>query len=377
MNTIQQRWSKAIFFLLLFLCIILGGALLKILESFFKPVLLSLFLAFIFYPIIKKISNKLHLPWTFSIILVYILFFAIFFVLANILMSSIRSIIDSVPQYQARFETIYEKISQTFSENKNSKVFSIFNMNNDLSLFENIQNQLNIAKAIKRVALEFTNIVYNFSKNLFLVTLFSIFLLIEMHFTKTKIKVAFSERYRTRVRNVIHNLIIEITNYISIKFIISLITGTLVTICSCIVKLDFPLVWGFLAFVLNFIPTFGSIISWAVTTMVAIIQFFPNPAPIIFISIAIIALNVILGNVIEPRIEGKSLGLSPFVILVSLSLWGWLWGFIGLLMAVPLMVIVKIVCENIYFLHPIAIFIGNKPDVKDETHAGEKDGSNI
>ena len=76
---------------------------------------------------------------------------------------------------------------------------------------------------------------------------------------------------------------------------------------------------------------------------------------------------MVLGNLIEPRIEGDNLGISPFVILVMLSLWGWMWGFVGLILAVPLTVIMKIICENVSLLHPIAILIGNKPqDTKKE-----------
>ena len=70
---------------------------------------------------------------------------------------------------------------------------------------------------------------------------------------------------------------------------------------------------------------------------------------------------MVLGNFIEPRIEGHNLGISPFVILVMLSLWGWMWGFVGMILAVPLTVIIKIICENIPLLHPVAILLGNKP----------------
>jgi len=65
-----------------------------------------------------------------------------------------------------------------------------------------------------------------------------------------------------------------------------------------------------------------------------------------------LAVNMILGNIVEPRVQGQNLGLSPFVILVSLSAWGWLWGFAGLVLAVPMTVIVKIVCENVPGLEP-------------------------
>ena len=74
-----------------------------------------------------------------------------------------------------------------------------------------------------------------------------------------------------------------------------------------------------------------------------------------------LAVNMILGNFVEPKVQGRNLGLSPFIIIVSLSIWGWLWGFLGMILAVPMMVILKIVCENISFLQPLSIFMGSKP----------------
>lgn len=75
-------------------------------------------------------------------------------------------------------------------------------------------------------------------------------------------------------------------------------------------------------------------------------------------------INLTLGNILEPKIEGDNLDLSPFVILVSLTFWGWMWGFIGMILAVPMMVILKILCENISYLNGFAILLGNKSDLK-------------
>ena len=76
--------------------------------------------------------------------------------------------------------------------------------------------------------------------------------------------------------------------------------------------------------------------------------------------IGMTAINFTLGNIIEPKIEGDNLDLSPFIILVSLLFWGWMWGFVGMILSVPIMVILKIICENFKILHPIAILLGNK-----------------
>ena len=99
--------------------------------------------------------------------------------------------------------------------------------------------------------------------------------------------------------------------------------------------------------------------------------FYPSPLPIIFTSALIIVENIVIGNLIEPKIEGKNLDLSPFVILVSLSIWGWIWGFMGLLLAVPLTVSMKIICENISFLKPIAIFLGGMAPDHEKTEEEE------
>ena len=86
--------------------------------------------------------------------------------------------------------------------------------------------------------------------------------------------------------------------------------------------MDFPIIWGFLAFILNFIPNFGSIISWLVTTMFALLQFYPQWGYAIYVAAAVLATNMVLGNIVEPRWAGSDLGISPFIILVGLSLCG-------------------------------------------------------
>ena len=114
------------------------------------------------------------------------------------------------------------------------------------------------------------------------------------------------------------------------------------------------------------IPIFGSVISVGLTTIFSLLQFYPSWGKTLFILLFMTSVNMILGNILEPRIEGKNLGISPVIILISLSLWGYIWGFTGMLLAVPLMVIIKIVCENIDYLKGLAILIGNDPRQQDQ-----------
>ncbi len=355
----DNYWLKLICFILLFLGVVTGFTILKLLSSVLQPIVVAVLLAFLFFPLINKVHRKLKVPFFLGTIIIYTLFFGLFFGLSNILFASVKSIIASIPQYQERFSAIYEKAIYAIMES-DSKYLTFFQFDKNLSFFENVQEIFDFFPTLKKFAVGFTGFLYSFFKSLFIVILFSIFLLAEMNLMNKKIVLALTRKNRIRMERMVIKIVSEVTRYISIKFLVSILTGIFVFLASLTVGMDFPLVWGFIAFIMNFIPTFGSIISWAVTVLFSLIQFYPSPFPIVFVTISVLIVNMVIGNVVEPKIEGENLGLSPFVILVSLSLWGWLWGFVGLILSVPLTVIVKIVCENISFLHPIAIFLGSK-----------------
>ena len=197
------------------------------------------------------------------------------------------------------------------------------------------------------------------TKHLFVIFLMYTFLLVEAGSFEKKISLAFEGKMRHRVRSVIAKVIVDTTSYISIKFIISLATGVVVFTGLSIIGVDFAVVWAFLSFLLNFIPTFGSVISFLVTVFFALLQFFPSVPQVLATALVMLLTNMLLGNIVEPRVEGGNLDISPFLILVSLSVWGWIWGFIGMILAVPFLVFIKIFCENVSFLKPMAIMLGN------------------
>ncbi len=345
----EKDYSKAIFYILFFLAIIALGTLCKLLSSVILPVVVSVLMTFSFMPVILKLNRKLKIPWILLVIIIDIILLFTIFALSSLLVSSLSTIIAEYPKYESRFMSIYKLTAATFN----------LQFDDGKSFIDNLWSVLQVREYVQKLAVFLSSGLFTFAKYFLVIILLFTFLLIEIKSTGKKINSAFHSKTRSKVFRIIQQVISETVRYLSIKFFISLATGILVFIGTSIVGMDFPIVWGFLAFIMNFIPTFGSIISTLLTTLFATLQFYPAWGKIIYIFILLLSINMILGNILEPRIEGNHLGLSPFVILVSLSLWGWLWGFVGMILAVPMTVIIKIVCENFSILNPIAVLLGN------------------
>lgn len=343
--------TNRIFYVLLFFAVIITAFIFKTMSTVFLPVIISIMLSFVLLPVIKKLNTKIHIPWILSSIIVIISFLIIFLGLSSLLGNSLTKLISEYPKYEKKFMSMYQLIAEIFK----------LDVDESKSFIENMWKYLKVRDSVQKLAVFLSSGVFTFGKNLFSISLMSIFLILELRITKSKLNIAFNKD-KEKVSKVTHQIANDTVRYVSIKFFISFITGILSFFITWLVGMDSPVIWGFLAFIMNFIPIFGSIISVGLTTLFAILQFSPVYGKAVLVLVLLASVNITLGNIIEPRIEGKGLGISPFAILVSLSIWGYIWGFLGMLLAVPLTVIIKIICENIDYLKSIAIVIGNKAD---------------
>ena len=156
------------------------------------------------------------------------------------------------------------------------------------------------------------------------------------------------------------------------KVVISAASGVLFYLSAIISGMDFPLVFGVLAFLLNFIPTIGSIVVTVGATFVAAVQFLPMWSKVFVIFFAFLVIQMILGNVIDPKLQGVRLNLSPLVILIMLSLWGYVWGIVGMFLAVPITSVIQLICANIPTMRPIAILLSSGSSIqREENKIGE------
>jgi predicted PurR-regulated permease PerM len=152
----------------------------------------------------------------------------------------------------------------------------------------------------------------------------------------------------------------EVQTYVGIKTVVSLATGLILGLWCFVLGLDFPVLLGVIAFLFNFIPTVGSIIATLPAILLSLVLV-GTVGHALLVAVGYVAVNLVFGNIIEPMLQGRQLGLSTLVVVLSLLFWGWAWGPIGALLSVPLTVVVKIWLENTQDLSWVAILLDKSP----------------
>ena len=188
----------------------------------------------------------------------------------------------------------------------------------------------------------------------FIIFLSVIFILAEMSSFPVKFARAFSDSQDKMIH--INKILGKIRHYLAIKTVASLFTGFIVSISLFFIGVDYPFLWGMLAFLLNYIPNIGSIIASIPPLILAFVQI--GPAAVFWTAITFVSANMIVGNYLEPKFMGKMLGLSTFVVFLSLIFWGWIFGSVGMFLSVPLTMTIKIALETNPKTEWIAIMLG-------------------
>jgi predicted PurR-regulated permease PerM len=152
----------------------------------------------------------------------------------------------------------------------------------------------------------------------------------------------------------------EVQTYLSIKTVVSLLTGLLLGGWAYVTGLDFPVLLGLAAFLLNYVPTVGSIIAGIPAVLLSVILY-GTLGHALLVTAGYVTVNTVFGNIIEPNLMGRRLGMSTLVVILSLLFWGWAWGPLGALLSVPLTVILRIWLENTTDLQWVAVLLAKTP----------------
>jgi len=340
------NYRRAIFIILIFFSCIAVIGILKIASSVILPLTIAVLLAITMYPLVKLLE-KIHFPRFLSILIVIALIIAGIYGLGVVLFSFGKMLSSQYYNYEERLVDIYKMAANLLN----------LSYDEDISFFWNIWRQLDVQSFIRELAVSSSNILFQFVKSAVIMVLFIGFILLEGSFFREKLELAF-KNHSERLNKIVKDLMTQVMRYLTAKFLISFVTGAVFTVGFYFIGLNYAIVWGVIQFILNFIPALGSIVAGFLISLFALLQFWPDPTPVIQVIVIILSVNLIIGNILDPKIVGDHVGVSPLMVIISLSIWGWIWGFAGMILAVPMTVTIKLICENIPVMKPFAVLIG-------------------
>ena len=304
------------------------------------PFLLSAFIAVISAPLLPWLKRR-HVPAALGIPLIIAAVTILGVSVIALVGTSVKDFTENLPSYQERLhdemEGVLEWLAAKGIEAPQDVILENFNPDTAVQLFGKMVSGLGSA----------------FSST-FLIILTVVFILLEASSLPGKLR-AIAEGQTDSLAG-IDRIVADVRHYMVLKTAVSLLTGVLVGLWLAILGVDYPVMWGMLAFLLNYVPNIGSIIAAVPAVLLAFIQLGLSKA--LFAAGGYVVVNVIVGNVIEPRLLGKGLGLSTLVVFVSLVFWGWLLGPVGMLLSVPLTMTAKIALATSDETRWIAILLG-------------------
>ena len=323
--------------------IVLAGV--KSASEIIVPFLLSLFLAIILLPS-YNFFNKKGLPESISLTLVIGIFILFILLVAQLIGSSIHDFNSNIDLYSEQLTVYYHSFVVVASK-----------IGIEISIDE-LSNMIN-SKQIMSFASQIMQSMGSMFTNGFVVLLTIIFMLLESSNFKSKIAYASED---SGVILHIEKISSQIKEYMVLKAIISMFTGLIVWIVLLIVGTDYAFLWAVIAFLFNFIPNIGSIIAAVPAVLLTLVQL--GTLSSIIVATIYVAINVIIGSVIEPKVMGKGLGLSTLVVFLSLIFWGWLLGIVGMLLSIPLTIMIKIILDDNENTRWMSVLLGTGDDIR-------------
>lgn len=319
--------------------IILSG--IKAASQIVVPFLLALFLSIVLYPLVR-IMARWRIPSVLSVFIIIIAIVIGMFMTASLLGSSLNEFTRTLPQYRApiseHLRTFQAYAAQVNIHISNEELMQYF----DPSA---------LVGFITRMLSGFSGMM----TNIFLLLMTVVFMLLEVQTLPGKLGKALNNPQQGMLG--IQAALDSISRYMTIKTAISLATGLVIWLFLSVLDVKYAMLWGVLGFLLNYIPNIGSVIAAVPPVLQTLL--FSGLSDALVVTACFIVVNILIGNVIEPRVMGRGLGLSTLVVFLSLIFWGWLLGPVGMLLSVPLTIVAKIMLEATPSGQRLAIMLGD------------------
>ena len=338
----QTGLSQALRIMIAIACFVILVAGMQAAASILVPFLLSVFIAIICTPPLFWLQNR-GVPKLLAIALIVVVLMAIGYWLVIFVGSSVADFTASLPAYQRRLM-------------EESTLLIAWLQDRGIEVSEQmIYEYLDPSVAMQMAGRVLTGMTGALT-NAFLIFLTVLFILLEASGMPDKFRAAFKNPEKSLAG--IRRFTKSVNRYLALKTLFSLATGVFIAIWLTITGVDYALLWGLTAFMLNYVPNIGSIIAAVPAVLMALIQLGIWPAAMA--AGGFLAVNVVIGSLLEPRFMGSGLGLSTLIVFLSLVFWGWVLGPVGMLLSVPLTMIFKIAMESQEETRWLAVMLGSE-----------------
>jgi AI-2 transport protein TqsA len=322
-----------------------------------RGLLLPLILALTLWYMVDSLADTLerprlgrfHLPRLLAILVAICMLGGLTFVLGRTIRDNITSVIAVAPSYEGRLQRLIEQGAKLIGIEQTPTLAELF-------------NRISLADTLGGIATATASIVSVAG----IVLVYTVFLFVEQVQFRKKLELTLRrEGERARVRSVLYQIDRDIRVYLRIKTTLATATSAMAYLIMAYVGVDFAGFWAVLVFFLFYIPTVGSIIAIVAPALLTLVQF-DHLTPFFIVLFGIGAIQIIMANAVEPAMMGRSLNLSPLVVIVSLTVWGTIWGVVGMFLCVPIMVVLLIILAHFESTRPIAVLLSANGQIPEQ-----------
>jgi AI-2 transport protein TqsA len=331
------------------LAVIAGMAVMYAMRPIMLPLVLAGLLSILFRPLVARL-RAWKIPMALCLVVVLLIVVSGLWGIYAIAEAGVSSAVAKAPEYQQRVTQLSEQAS-TWMQDITGAVYG-------RPARVKLESIVNVS-TLTSTAAQWLGGVVSFVSDAFLVLLFMVFMIPAGEFFPRKLEAAMKDIDWFDASHVYDRVYTDVVRYMSVKTIMNMINGLATWALLAAFGVDFAPLLGLLSFVLHYLPNIGSVVSTILPTTVVLLQF-GDIGTTLTIIIPLIVVQGGIGNVIEPKVMGKSLDLSPVVVLFSLVFWGWMWGVTGMILSVPIMGVIKSILEAITPARPLAILMGER-----------------
>ncbi len=328
--------------LLAIIATVLTVAALHAIRPVAMPLVFAVLIAILVNPLRNWLNKKV--PRWLSLAAILAAIVIVLSILGGALLVSFEQLKPQLPDYAERMQQLWQTISLRLE-------------NWGISVGTNSLQSSSAWQSVFRQAIGGSKAVLGSISLFILIISMLALLLLEVDEYRDRTQSAFSSSTSTRLIDAFSNMSQKLRRYFAVMTFTSVLTGGLTLLWCWILGVDLALVWGLVAFVLNFVPTLGSIVAAILPALVALLLQGPIKGLAVLAGLAII--QVVLGNFVDPQLQGKYLQLSPFVALLSVVFWGWVWGAPGAFLGVPITTAIILLTSEFRRTRPIAVMLGD------------------